>query len=336
MSEFFFNAVDEDLHCKYGGVSFFDLKDNEMHETTSRCTCRTEDQQNVQDYYSDKHKTVVVMYSYVEYSYLSISINLSITYCHIVKINLCAVNLICLGNAELCSTNFKNQPINVQLRKEKFQNLTLMIQSMDKQCSIIQILYNPWYEFPFSNLFEYNSCPCQVQLSIKNLMDSIMYQYHISGYFSSYDILVSKHQEFSFTGLPYKFNVSQDTDINKWWNGSKENILMTKCGFQKMCIIPAKWENVEFKAFLKEIMPSHQSSLKFWISLIKWISWIEFYIIRTNATVDYVDEILINNTVTVIDRAREFEDKILKVSMNSGDLNESTVLAVNIETKVKR
>ena len=206
---------------------------------------------------------------------------------------------------------------------------------MDKQCSIIQILNNLWYEFPFPNLFEYNSCPCQVQLSIKNLMDSIIYQYHISGYFSSYDILASKHQEFSFTGSPYKFNVSQDTDISKWFNGNKENILMTKCGFQKMCI-PATGEKVAFKTFLKEIMPSHQSSLKFWISLIKWISWIDFYIIRTNGTVDYVDEILINNTVTVIDKSRIFEDKILKASMNSGDLNESTVLAVNIETKVKR
>ena len=68
ISQFSFYATEDDVDCKYGGVSLYDVKGNDKHETALFCTTREEDQQNLQPYYSDNNAAIVVMYSYPEYS----------------------------------------------------------------------------------------------------------------------------------------------------------------------------------------------------------------------------------------------------------------------------
>ena len=84
-----------------------------MHETVSVCTQRAEDQQNLQNYYSDSNITLIVMYSYPEYSSLSSLLHVSVTHCNIVKINVCAIETTCKSSLKLCSTIWKNEPVKI-------------------------------------------------------------------------------------------------------------------------------------------------------------------------------------------------------------------------------
>ena len=111
---FRYYAEHEDLGCKYGGISLFDFILDQMEETRSYCTTRLYDQFNLQPFYSKNNKTIIVMYSYKHYSRLSVAINVSITDCHIVKTNVCEMNLVSKVSKKLCYSFWKNETVSIK------------------------------------------------------------------------------------------------------------------------------------------------------------------------------------------------------------------------------
>ena len=330
ISEFSFNVTEDDVDCKYGGISFFDVKENEMHETVSVCTQRAEDQQNLQNYYSDSNKTIVVMYSYPEYSSLSSLLHVSVTHCNIVKINVCAIEIACKSSLKQCSTIWKNELVKIS----KDYRVWLNIQPGHERCTVLQFLNNPLYEFPFFALMEAKSFICTLFFYIENLIVPITYQYDISGYLSNYDRYWTRsisYQSFSAHGSAYKsdsrHSISHENKV-AFFGKDRKGILLFVHDERK-----ARKANIPIKVTLQEKMPPQENSIKFKIKLTKWISWIDFHIKQSNITAFYSDRVRLRSTIQTIDRI--FADKLLKITMNSEDLDKNgTELTITIETQV--
>ena len=71
-SQFHFRTFKDDIYCKYGGISIFDIKHGQLQETKSDCITRVDDQLYLQPYYSKSNETIIVIYSYPCYSKLSV------------------------------------------------------------------------------------------------------------------------------------------------------------------------------------------------------------------------------------------------------------------------
>ena len=203
ISDFSFNATEDAVDCKYGGVSFFDVKVNDIHETTLVCTTREENQQNLQPYYSHNNAAIVIMYFYQEYSSLSLLLHVSVTNCDIVKINVCAISLACKSNLNECSTIWKSELIKIE---KKFK-VHLTIKPRNKNCTVLQFLNNPLYKFPFSAPTLGSSFTCALKFYMENVIVPVIYQYDISGYLSNFDKYYLRNMDmqlFSAHGSVYK------------------------------------------------------------------------------------------------------------------------------------
>ena len=221
ISTFYFHDVDDDINCKYGGVSFSDLTNSLMHETTTVCTNSVDDQQNLQLYYSDQTKTIIVMYSYPEYGMLSSLLHMSISQCHAVKINICALKLACEESSKLCSTFWRNKPVKVRVCKE--MDIILKTQLRDQECSIVQILNNPLHNFSFPDILEgvVYKHSCSIKLYAEDLVNSL-YEYNIFGCYVVWDTYPNAQKLF-LSGVPHKFSPIVDRNFSKWVNFTKEN-----------------------------------------------------------------------------------------------------------------
>ena len=262
--DFSFNATEDDVDCKYGGVSFFDVEGNDMHETILVCTTREEDQQNLQPYYSAHNTTIVVMYYYAEYSSLSLLLHVSVTHCYAVKINVCAISLACRSSVKQCLTIWENELIKVS------KTVYLTIYPGNRNCTVLQFLNNSLYKFPFSALMKVTSFTCELNFYMNNLTDPVIYQYDISGYLSNFDKYRTRaiyYQSFSAFGFAYqndpRHSISQKNRI-RCFNYDENGILLF--------VHDEHGANIPIKATLQEVVQPDKNAIRFRIKLIKWIS----------------------------------------------------------------
>ena len=329
VSQFSFNAKEDDVDCKYGGISFFDVKGNNMHETVSVCTTRGEDQQNLQKYYSDNNITMVVMYSYPEYSSLTLLLHASETHCDVVKINTCAIEKACKSSLEECSTIWQNEIVKI---KEDYI-IHLTIKPGNENCTVLQFLNNPIHEFPFSALMEGKTFTCLLRFYVKHLIVPVAYEYDISGYLSNVDKYWTKtlhYQHFSAHGFAYKnyprHSISPKDKIHFFGKDKNGIFLFAHDEYGA---------NIPFKATLEEIVEPLKNPIMFEIQLMKWISWVDFHINKINKPLSFADKVRLSKSIQTVDRI--FANKILKISMNSDNLDKNeTEFTVTIETQVSR
>ena len=124
-THFSFNTTIEDMYCNYGGVAMFDFSDKEIEETAI-CYTELNDQANIQPFYSISNKTVVVLYSYDNYSNLSVSLKVSFTKCKVTKVNFCAEIMICRYKTALCSRFRKDNVIEIVPSLTRFNGTNVM------------------------------------------------------------------------------------------------------------------------------------------------------------------------------------------------------------------
>ena len=135
-SQFHFRTFKDDINCKYGGISIFDIKHGQLQETKSDCITRVDDQLYLQPYYSKSNETIIVIYSYPCYSKISVLLNISWNYCHVVEINTCATRRTCAVSSKLCSTMFEGQQVNIRAEKRKVYSL-LTVLPLEEKCIVL-------------------------------------------------------------------------------------------------------------------------------------------------------------------------------------------------------
>ena len=198
----------------------------------------------------------------------------------------------------------------------------LNIQPGHKRCTVLQFLNNPLYEFPFFALIEAKSFICTLSFYIENVIVPITYQYDISGYLSNYDEYWTRSisfQSFSAHGSAYRSDSRHSiSQINKvaFFGKDRKGILLFIHDERK-----ARKANIPIKVNLQEKMSRRENSIKFQITLTKWISWVDFHIKQSNITAFYSDRVRLKSSMQTIDRI--FADKLLKITMNSEDLDKN-------------
>ena len=272
---FSYFAQHEDFNCKYGGVSMFDIILDHMEETRSDCTTRLDHQFNLQPFYSKNNKTIIVLYSYHHYSNLWVSINVSVSDCHVVKINLCDMNLVCRFSVKLCSAYFDNETISIKGEKISSNNFKLTFQPEGENCVNIHVQSNPYsYLMPFPNLHRKKKHVCSMQFCIELRGHFVVYQYDISGYLSNIDSIFGWYQRYYAFGTPYKYDAMHNISVVHWANGTKEFLGNLNESNQDVFIVlkPHNGRNVAFEANILEKTPSHKDSVWFQVALTRWIS----------------------------------------------------------------
>ena len=243
------------------------------------------------------------------------------------KINVCGVEKACKSSLKQCSTIWENELVKIRVDR----GVWLTIQPGNERCIVLQFLNNPLYEFPFSTLMIGKSFTCTLHFYIENVTVPITYQYDISGYLSNYDdywTRIMGLQSFSAHGSAYKkdstHSISQEHK-KAYFGKHRNGILLFKHNKHVT--------NIPIKASLQEKMPPRENSIKFLITLIKWISWVDFYIKKTDIPASYSERLRLSSTIQIVDRI--FTDKILKITINSEDMDKNgTELTVTIETQV--
>ena len=340
INKFCYIALHEDFNCKYGGVSMFDFILSKMEETRSDCTTRLDDQFNLQPFNSKNNKILILIYSHYQYSNISISINISVTDCHLVKIHLCDMDQVCKTNAKSCFTFLENETITMRGEKTSRVNFKLTFQPKGEQCVKVQLQTNPFsYLTPFPNLQRKIKRLCNVNFYIKVSRDSYVYQYDVSVYFSNIyfrrkDFIPLK--KFYAFNTPYKYDPIHNISVSHWVNGTKK-ILKNLPDTSKDTFIllnEPKGLNLAFTASFLEKMLSHKDSVWFAIWLTKWISWVDLHFRKTNLLPENENKIILNTLDHFANKI--LENKILKLSMNQEDIEENrTEFQLTITTKVK-
>ena len=337
ISKFHYIALHEDFNCKYGGVSMFDFILGNMEETRSDCTTRLDDQFNLQPLNSKNNKTLVVIYSYYQYSNISISINITVIDCHLVKITLCDMDRVCYANAKSCSSFLENETITIHGEPISRDSFKITFQPKGEHCVKVQLETNPFsYLTPFPNLQRKIQRLCTTMFYVKVSRDSYVYQYDMSGYFSNIDSLWSHWQKFYAFNTPYKYDPIHNISVTHWVNGTKK-ILKNSPGRSNDAFIlldAPKGLNLAFTASLLEKMPSHKDSVLFSIFITKWISWVDLYFRKTNLLPENENKIILNTLNHFANKI--LGHKILKISMNQKDIEENqTEFQLTIKTQVK-
>ena len=331
--EFSYIALFEDLNCKYGGVSMFDFILGDMEETRSDGTSRLDDQFNLQPFNSRNNKTGVVIYSYYQYSNISIYINISVIDCHLLKINLCDMTQVCQASAKSCSTYLQNEIINIHGERISMFNSKITFQPKGEHCVQVQLETNPFsFPGPFPNFLYF----CDTKFYVKVSTDSYVYQYDISGYLSNIDYNSGHFQKFHAYNTPYKYDPMHDMSASYWANGTKKLFKHVSAGdeYGFISLNAYKHCNVAFKASFLEKMPSHKDSVWFYILLTKWISWVDLHFRKTNILPENENKIMLSTSNHFANNI--LEQKILKLSMNLEDIKENhTEFQLTIRTQVK-
>ena len=330
-------ALFEDFNCKYGGVSMFDFILGDMEETRSDCTTRLDDQFNLQPFNSKNNKTVVVIYSYYQYSNISISMNISVSDCYLVKINLCDIDRVCEVSAKLCSTFLENETMIIHEEKTSRSMSKITLQPKGGHCIKVQLETNPFsYQVPFPNVQRKNEYFCQVMFYVKVLTNSFVYQYDISGYLSNIDSFFSHSQKLYAYNTPYKYDPKHNKSVSHWSNGTTKTLknLTEKCHTCFIFLNGHQDYDIAFKASFLEKMPSHKDSVWFYIWLTKWISWVDFHFRKINMLPGNESKIMLSVSNHFANKI--FGQKILKMSMNREDIEENqTEFQLTIRTQVK-
>ena len=66
-----------------------------------------------------------------------------------------------------------------------------------------------------------------------------------------------------------------------------------------------------FEANFKDIMPTHHQSIFFTFTLSRWISWIDFYIKKTNDSIVPIDKIFVKSKLNYIQRIFSNHDLLM-------------------------
>ena len=305
LSEFYFHALEDDINCKYGGISMFDHKHGQVEETMSVCIIRGDDQLYLQPYHSKINETIIVIYSYSYYSKISVLLNISWHYCHVVEINVCATEQICRISSKLCASLFEGQQVNIRAvpeQKKAFHLFTVL--PLEEKCIVLLFLNSPFSKLPFSIPIKATPISCGIEFFINNPKYTVTYQYEVIGYFSIHYLRLDRLQSFSARSGQTNFIVYVDANVSK------------------------------FQQSFQERMPTHDDTMQFNVILRKGKSWVQFRIIKLTTTTDVIDQIQINKTNQIY-VCRIFENKILNISFNANDLNKSpVVVGVTIETQV--
>ena len=336
--KFIYVAQHEDFNCKYGGVSMFDIILGHMEETRSDCTARVDDQFNLQPFNSQNNKTMIVIYSYHHYSNLSFSINVSVTDCYAVKINLCDMSLVCGASAKFCSAFLYNKSISIKGEKISRGNFKVTFQPIGENCVTVLIEAHPFfYLMPFPNLHRKKQLLCNVKFHIEVEKGFYAYQYDISGYLSNIDSIWGQHQIFYAHGTPYKYDALHNITVIHWTNGTTE-MLKNLNEKNKDVFIKLKGHkgyNVAFKANFLEKLPSSRDSVYFNLFLTKWISWVNFYFIKANISLENKNKIMLSSINQFRYRPNKVGDRILRISIRKEDFEENPVeIRLIIKTQV--
>ena len=302
LSEFYFHTLKDDINCKYGGISMFDLKHGQMEETMSVCIIRGDDRLYLQPYYSKSNESLIVIYSYPYYSKISVLLNITWSYCHVVEINVCATKQTCHISSNLCSLLFEGQEVNIRAeRREPLDLLTVL--PLEEKCIVLLFLNSPFYKPPVALPSKTTPSSCDIEFFIDNSQYSLTYQYKVTGYFSIQDSFLDTGQSFSVHSGQTNFVVSGN-DVSK------------------------------FQQSFQERMPTHGDTMQFIVGLRKGKSWVQFHISKLPTSTDVVEQIQINKTNQIY-VCRIFENQILNISINADDLTEKQVtMEVTIETQV--
>ena len=103
--------------CTFAGITLYGLNNNSYKEITNLCTS-VDSIFTYRDIYSKSIETLLVVYCYKEYGILNLTMQLSTTKCEPVKINTCALSVLC---------KFKNN-IMCKEHKEQIRSLNLKVQ----------------------------------------------------------------------------------------------------------------------------------------------------------------------------------------------------------------
>ena len=335
---FNFVSQNEDFNCKYGGVSMFDHTLGHMEETRSDCTTRLDDQFNLQPFHSKDHKIIIVLYSYHHYSDLSISIDVLVSDCHVVKINLCDMNQVCKASAKLCSAYLEHETISLKGKRLSKGNVyKVTFQPKGENCVIVHVEANPFSDtIPFPYLHRKLRLICALQFRVEVQKDVYIYEYDVSGYLSNYDPVWSQFQKFYAFGTPYRYDPMQNVSVIHWTNGTKEILKNLKEKDRDVFILikPRNRSNVAFKANILEKTPHNKDSVWFYIWLAKWISWVNLHFVKTNIFPENENKILFSSFNQF--KNKILGDHILKIALNKEDIEENqTELQLIIRTQVK-
>lgn len=130
----------ETILCFYGGIAFFDMKNNTQTESALICSNKTLGSHwNI---YSSEHTMLMVIYSYKHYSTIKTFFQISRTSCRKTRVNICKLLTMCQKDKRECidlhvESGFKPKTYSFQDRK--FDKLQLIYDVDDGKCAIFQI-----------------------------------------------------------------------------------------------------------------------------------------------------------------------------------------------------
>ena len=180
MSSFEYNGS-ESLDCIFGGVEFWDFKENkEVERTMTKCPTRPRDWQNLPDIHSDSNALLFVGYSHKGYGSLRVTVDATYTHCVTIKINICAFSFWVQNNWSQLEFLERFGPIlSFQNSVASDIKIPRLLLNMDNAtCTSLQL-----YKGPFGITKPKNpSLICNTLLRIQKNQGNTLHKYVLKGY----------------------------------------------------------------------------------------------------------------------------------------------------------
>ncbi len=188
--------------CLFGGISLFDVNVTKtvfpdgVREHSTFCTNRPAEWTNLPNFYSGNNYALLTMHSYPHYSFLNVTLKVSVTLCLVVKVDPCGY--------------FK------RYRQLKVMQSGIQINMNDNKCLVVHMHKMVHYYSGLDHVY----CGCSVFITKTNAHS--IFRYSSKAYFSDKYRRYTTQSYLAIMGEGY--NIEKPVTMHEWRDGEKNTL----------------------------------------------------------------------------------------------------------------